>query len=93
MQGRQSKMDSLLVTKCLFWTVIVSYLYGKNPSSGEEENSLPPVHASYGVLSPAASNITPSLRSAVYEVSQQEGKTAYNAVSTRGIDRAFVYEG
>lgn len=26
------------------------------------------------VLSPAASNITPSLRSAVYEVSQQEGK-------------------
>lgn len=45
------------------------------------------------VLSPAVSNITASLRSAVYEVSRQEGKTAYNVVSTRGIDRAFVYEG
>lgn len=33
MQGRQSKMDALLVTKCLFWAVIVSYLCGKNPSS------------------------------------------------------------
>lgn len=79
MQGRQSKMDALLVTKI-------------HHREKKKTHSHQCMHRTR-VLSPAASNITPSLCSAVYEVSQQEGKTAYNVVSTRGIDHAFVYEG
>lgn len=79
--------------KCLLWTVIVSYLYGKNPSSGDEENSLPQVHASYeGAFACCKQHHSFTSFCCVWSFTAGR-KTAYNAVSTREIDRAFVYEG